>query len=240
MADLTDRVALVTGASAGFGASISELLAARGATVVLASRRLDRLEEIAGGVEAGGGRAVAVSLDVTDADQVRSVVAGATERFGRLDIAVNSAGIDVVAPFDTFDLADFDRVMEVNTRGLYLCCRAEFEAMKPAGTGHIINISSVAGFRGYPGQAAYVASKHAVHGLSRVLAVEAQPFGIGVSLISPAAADTELGRANNPQLAVETLIAPGDVARTVEYLVSLSPTAMVDEVYLRRRVDPPF
>jgi 3-oxoacyl-[acyl-carrier protein] reductase len=137
-------------------------------------------------------------------------------------------------------MEDFDRLMNVNVRGIYLCCQEGLKLMIPAGRGYIINIASVVGFKGYPNQSAYTASKHAVMGMTKSLAVEAQAYGVYVAAISPGGVDTGLASAARPDLDRSQLILPRDIADSVLFLLSLSGRAWVDHIYIRRRTSSPF
>ena len=139
-----------------------------------------------------------------------------------------------------FPSSDYDKIMDINLKGVFLCCREAMRLMVPAGRGYIINISSVVGFKGYPEQSAYTASKHGVMGLTKSLSVEAQEHNIRVSVILPGGVDTDLVRAARPDLDRTVLIPPEDIADTVLYLLSLSERAVVDQVYIRRRNSAPF
>jgi 3-oxoacyl-[acyl-carrier protein] reductase len=130
--------------------------------------------------------------------------------------------------------------MAVKVKGLFFCCQRAMRMMIPAKRGYIINISSVVGFKGYANQAAYAASKHAVMGITKALAVEAQPYGIRVSAVLPGAVDTGLMEALRPDLDKAMLMKPQDVAYAVLFLLSLSDSAAVDEIYIRRRTSEPF
>ena len=130
--------------------------------------------------------------------------------------------------------------MRVNLRGTFLCCREAMRLMLPQKAGNIINISSVVGFKGYPNQSAYAASKHAIMGLTKALAVEAQPHGIRVSAVLPGGVDTDLVAESRPDLDRACLIAPEDIAETVLFLLTLSDRAAVDQIFIRRTNSTPF
>ncbi len=157
-----------------------------------------------------------------------------------MDILVNNAGIGLFGPLEEFSLDDWERVMAVNLRSVFLCSREAILRMKPAGRGHIINISSVVGLKGYVNQGAYTASKHGVVGLTKVLAAELQPLGIKVSAVCPGGVDTELVTRARPDLDRSRLLKPEDVADTVLYLLGLPDRAAVDLIYLRRSTSAPF
>lgn len=181
---LEGKHALVTGGGRGIGRGSAIALACAGARVTVAARSADEIERVADEI---GGNWLAV--DVTDARAVEQMVADV----GELDIVVNSAGTNRPGPTVGLAPEDFDFVMEVNVRGTFLVCRAAGAAMLAAGRGgRIINVSSQMGAVGYPGRAAYCASKHAVNGLTKALAVEWAPHGITVNAVSPTFIDTPL------------------------------------------------
>ena len=237
---LLDQVALVTGAGRGIGKSVSSSLAARGARVVLAARTSGEIEALAGEIREVGGSALAVPTDVSREDEVGSLFERAIREWGRLDILVNNAGIGLFGPIDEFPASDWDRVMETNLRGTFLCSRQALRIMKPQRTGFIINIASVVGFKGYPDQGAYAASKHGIMGLTKSMAVEAQPHGIRVSAVLPGGVNTDLIGDARPDLDHSTLLWPEDIAKTVLYLLSLPERAAVDQIYIRRSKSAPF
>lgn len=234
--DLKGRVALVTGASRGIGRSISSALASNGAMVALSSRSRESLEAVKDEI----GQAAVIPADLAKEEEVDALFSSVYEKFGRLDILVNNAGIGYFGHLVDFSTDDFDRLMAVNLRGTYICCQQAMRIMIPKKTGHIINMSSVVGFKGYKNQSAYTASKHAIMGLTKSLAAEAQEHGIRVSVICPGVVNTDFGKAARPELPESVLIPPEDVANTVLYLLSLSERSMVDQVYIRRRASSPF
>jgi NAD(P)-dependent dehydrogenase (short-subunit alcohol dehydrogenase family) len=183
---LDGQHALVTGAGRGLGRACALALTEMGATVTLVARSGDELEEVAG--ETGG---VPYVADVTDPEAVAAAVRAAREH-GDLSIVVNSAGTNRPGPTLEQDVADFDLVMDVNVRGTYLVCRAAGEVLVARGGGRVINVSSQMGSVGYPGRAAYCASKHAVNGLTKALAVEWAPSGVTVNAVAPTFIETPL------------------------------------------------
>jgi len=238
--DLSDKVALVTGGGRGIGRAICLALGRTGAHVVPAARTARDIGAVATRIVEGGGRATAIRVDLAEEESVRALFAGVRVRFGRLDVLVNNAGIGLYGPVKDFAVADFDRVVAVNLRGVFLCCQEAMRMMVPARAGTIINISSVVGFKGYPNQAAYTATKHAVMGLTKTLAVEAQEHGIRTSAILPGGVDTAMVRQARPDLDPSILLQPEDVAQAVLFLLSLSDRAAIDQIYIRRRTSPPF
>ena len=183
---LDGQHALVTGAGRGLGRACALALVEMGATVTLVARSGGELEDVAG--ETGGVPHVA---DVTDPEAVAGAVRAAREH-GDLSIVVNSAGTNRPGPTLEQDVADFDLVMDVNVRGTYLVCRAAGELLVERGGGRVINVSSQMGSVGYPGRAAYCASKHAVNGLTKALAVEWAPHAVTVNAVAPTFIETPL------------------------------------------------
>lgn len=233
--DLTDKVAIVTGASQGIGKAIAQELAAAGATVVLAARSEEKLKNLA--KEVNG---IAYPCDITEEAEVLSLFEMVQDELGGCDILVNNAGLGIYGPTDEFDVDDFDKIQRVNVRGTFLCSREAAKLMKFAGSGYIINISSVVGIKGYVEQAAYGASKHAVMGLTKTMATELQPEGVRVSAILPGGVDTEMVALSRPDLDRSILIKPADIAHSVMFLLSLPESCAVDQIYIRRRNSSPF
>jgi 3-oxoacyl-[acyl-carrier protein] reductase len=238
--DLRDQTALVTGAGRGIGRAIASALAAAGARVFLASRTAVQLESAAREICQNGGTAVGVPTDLSNEEDIQSLFQTIRDQAGGLDILVNNAGVGFFGPLAEFCSSDFDKLMQVNTKAVFLCCQQALHLMIPFKKGYIINISSVVGFKGYPNQSAYTASKHAVMGLTKSLAVEAQEYGIRVSAVLPGGVDTRMSAEARPDLDPKILLQPEDIAHTVLYLLSLSDRAAVDQIYIRRRGSRPF
>jgi 3-oxoacyl-[acyl-carrier protein] reductase len=238
--ELKGKIALVTGASRGIGKTISFALAQSGAHVILTSRNMDLLKKVEGEIRLKGGSASCMTADISEENQIETLFERIQASFESLDILINNAGLGIWAKLVDFRTEDLDRILAVNLRGPYLCCRQAMRIMIPAHKGHIINITSVQGIRGYENQSAYAASKHGVMGFSKSLAVEAQEHNIRVSVVLPAAVDTEMIREARPDLDPSVLIRPEDIAKSVLFLLSLSDTAMVDQIYVRRMSGRPF
>jgi 3-oxoacyl-[acyl-carrier protein] reductase len=190
---LSTRVAFVTGASQGIGRTCALRLAKDGATVAVAARNREKLNELVGEIAAAGGKAAAFALDVGDEEQVKSAVKEVIAQFGKIDILVNNAGITGGnAPLWQLKPDVWRRVIEVNLVAPYLVCRAVVPHMMTAGYGRIVNIASIAGKEGNPNASHYSASKAGLIGLTKSLAKELATTGVLVNAITPAAAKTEM------------------------------------------------
>jgi NAD(P)-dependent dehydrogenase (short-subunit alcohol dehydrogenase family) len=185
MTRLSGRVALITGAGRGIGRAIALGYAREGADLILTSRSAGELEQAAEGVRAAGVEALVAPADVTDVAQVRALAQAAIQRFGRVDVLVNAAGIPMVAPTVDLALEDWQRAFDINMTGTFLCCQAIGRLMLEQGRGAIINIASLTSFVGFPQRAAYAATKGAVVQFTKALAVEWAPQGVRVNAIAP-------------------------------------------------------
>jgi len=190
---LKDKVAIITGASKGIGRAIAEKYAAEGAAVVVASRSMDLLSAIADGIKAGGGRALALAVDVRNAGSVEDLVARTVAEWGRLDIMVNNAGISMAQPSETLSTADWERAVQTDLFGVFYGCQSAARRMIAQGDGgNIINVTSVYGLVAAPMRAAYCASKAAGNMLTKLLACEWADRKIRVNAIAPGYIRTEL------------------------------------------------
>ncbi len=189
---LAGKTALVTGASQGLGQTFARVLAAAGATVILAARRVDRLQTLADEVVEGGGTAHALALDLTDEESVDRAVAEAIETAGRIDILVNNAGVAVNKLIRDMTAADFDLVMNTNVRGAWLMAQRTAPRMIAQGGGKIVNLSSVMADFVMPGVAAYCMTKTAMVPMTRAMALEWAKHNIQVNALAPGFVETEL------------------------------------------------
>lgn len=193
MTALRDRVIVVTGGTSGIGREAAIACGRQGAHVVVAGRRERDGHETVRLVREAGGDGGFIACDVLDPASVKHLFQSVEERFDRIDGAFNNAGVDeVLGPFQDKSQADYDRIMDVNVKGLWLCMQEEVRAMLRRGRGAIVNNASVAGMIGMPGAAIYVASKHAVIGLTRAASVEFAKHGIRVNAVAPAAIETDM------------------------------------------------
>jgi 3-oxoacyl-[acyl-carrier protein] reductase len=238
--DLNNKYVLVTGSSMGIGRAISRALADKGAFVILTARTENLLSEVKKEIVSSGGRAEFIVCDLVNEEDILGLFKKIKKDFGRLDILINNAGIARGGSIVDCQIEDFDRLININLRAPFICCQQALKIMIPAGSGYIINISSVVGIKGYPYQAAYSASKHGVAGLTKSLAAEVKENGIRVSMILPGGVDTALVGNTRPDLDKSILLKPEDIANTVLYLLSLPERAMVDQIYIRRSASKPF
>ena len=228
---LTDRVAIVTGASRGIGAAIVETLAERGASVIASAHAADPPDALVAELEARGLRVRGRIADVTDPAQVQDLADSTQREYGRIDVLVNNAGIGAVAPSETLSLERWSRVLAVNLTGPLLCSQAVGQHMLDAGRGEIIIIGSIFGETGMPMRAAYAASKHGLVGLTRVLATEWADRGVRVVTVEPAYVRTSLddedqkdgGYSANDIIGRTPMgryVEPHEIAATVAFLAS--------------------
>lgn len=234
MKRLNGKIAIVTGSSSGIGKAIALTFALEGARVVVAARRTALCERTAAQIRRDGGEALVVPTDVTDEKQVRRLIETTVRTFGRLDLLVNNAGIVSHGRIAETSVAEFDRVLDTNLRGAFLCCRAGFLQMRKNGGGTIINMSSVAGVQAWEGTGVYSASKFGLMGLTKALAFEGRPHGIKVCAICPGGVADELVDASPREIERSRLISPFDIAETAVYLATLGPNAIVHQIVVDR------
>lgn len=243
---LAGKIALVTGASSGIGAAAAEVLASAGATVVVAARRVDRLQALVHQIESRGGKAFALPGDVTDEQTAHGLVTGTVSRFGRLDILVNSAGVIDSGGVENADMARYRRVVDINLLGSLYTCHAAIGPMRAQGGGDIINISSTAGRRAAALFNAYAASKFGLTGMTEAMRQEVGRYGIRVCIIEPGATTTEVsagvGDPNyrkfiQEHVSKEGAMKPEDVAGAILFVVSLPPRANVSQLLIRPTID---
>jgi NAD(P)-dependent dehydrogenase (short-subunit alcohol dehydrogenase family) len=244
MTVLKDKVAIVTGASSGIGRAAALLFAAEGAQVVVGARRKGELDRLVTEIVAAGGRAVALAGDVTDAGFAGSLVQAAEDQFGGLDVAFNNAGtLGAMGSVEEISADGWRETLEINLTGAFLAARAQLPALLRRGGGSLIFTSTFVGYSaGFPGMAAYAASKSGLVGLTQVLASEYGPQGIRVNAILPGATDTPMGRsvAATPEArnfiaglnALKRIAAPEEIARSALYLASEASSFMTGTAML--------
>jgi NADP-dependent 3-hydroxy acid dehydrogenase YdfG len=234
------KVVVITGASSGLGEATARLPCAQGASVVLGARRADRLQSLAGELTRSGGKAIAVTTDVTHYEQVKRLVDAAVQTYGRIDVMINNAGLMPQSPLERLKIDEWDRTIDMNIKGVLYGVAAALRYMKQQKTGHIINVSSVAGHKVGPGFAVYAATKHAVRALSEGLRQEVKPCDIRTTVISPGAVATELPNtttepdiAEKLRKAYENAVPADSFARAVAFAMSQPEDVDVNEILYR-------
>jgi len=234
---LDGQVAVITGAGRGIGRAIALTLAGLGAHTVLCGRSREALEQTAVAIKEAGGKVSAIKCDVTDLQSVESLAERVEHTFHRLDILVNNAGISGVGePLHQLAPDHWERIMNTNLRGVYYCIRGLAPIMIKARSGHIINISSLAGKNALPNGAAYAASKWGLNGLTYSVAEELRAHNIRVSVICPGSTHTEF--TPHAGMKTERMLQASDVAHVVAMLVTQAPQSFASEILLRPTQKP--
>ena len=228
---LACKVALITGASRGIGFAIASRLGRMGARVSICARNQETLAHAASGLRAEGIETLAVTADIAQGEQISALVQKTQQELGPIDILVNNAGIGLFGPFHEFGEADWTRVLDTNLKAVFLACRAVSPEMIRRQTGHIINISSLAGKNTFAGGAIYCASKWGLMGLTGGMAEDLRGHGIRVSAVCPGSVATEFG-GHSPRDPAKMLQAE-DVAHAVAALVTQSAGSFISEVHIR-------
>jgi NADP-dependent 3-hydroxy acid dehydrogenase YdfG len=239
--NIAGKVVVITGASSGLGEATARLLSAEGASVVLGARRLDRLQSLADELKGRGGKALAMATDVSHCDQIQKLVDTAVKTYGRVDVLINNAGLMPHSPLERLKIDDWNRMIDVNIKGVLYGIAAALPHMKRQKAGHIINVSSVAGHKVHAGGAVYAATKHAVLALSEGLRQEVKPYNIRTTVISPGAVATELPDsitesdvAENIHKFYQAFAIPADAfARVVAFAISQPEEVDVNEILFR-------
>jgi NADP-dependent 3-hydroxy acid dehydrogenase YdfG len=235
------KVVVITGASSGLGEATARLLAQEGATVVLGARRRERIQSLADELTGNGGKALAIQTDVTDVDQVQRLVDTAVQTYGRIDVMINNAGLMPQSPLERRKIDDWNQMIDVNIKGVLYGIAAALRYMQQQKSGHVINVSSVAGHKIRPGGAVYAATKHAVRVISEALRMEVKPYNIRTTVISPGAVATELPNsitesdiATNTHSFYKEIAIPADsFARMVAFAISQPEDVDVNEILFR-------
>jgi NADP-dependent 3-hydroxy acid dehydrogenase YdfG len=239
--NIKDKVVVITGASSGLGEATARLLSAKGAIVVLGARRSDRLHSLMDELTRKGGKALAVTTDVVHRDQVQKLVDAAVETYGRIDVMINNAGLMPQALLERLQVDQWERMIDVNIKGVLYGIAAALPHMQRQKSGHFINVSSVAGHKVGPGFAVYAATKFAVRALSEGLRQEAKPYNIRTTVISPGAVATELPNSvTDPDAAArirafyaQAAIPAESFARTVAFAIGQPEDVDINEIVFR-------
>lgn len=246
MSTLIGTVALITGASSGIGHATAVELARRGASVALVARRRDRLDALVAEIEEAGGTALALPTDIADREQAFAAVAATTERFGRLDMLVNNAGLMILDRAEEADLEDWDRMIAINQQGLLSLTKAALPHLMAAardgqrGVADVVNVSSVAGRSTFPTAAAYSMTKFGVNGFSEGLRQELAQHHVRVGVLEPGKVDTELDSHNSEKILAHIeesfggfrMLDAQDIADGIAYMVTRPSRAAVAELWI--------
>jgi NADP-dependent 3-hydroxy acid dehydrogenase YdfG len=244
--DLSGKVALVTGAGSGIGEAAALQLAAAGVTVAVSGRRKEKLDAIVAKIEAAGGKALALPGDVSVEAEALKSVADTVEQLGRIDILVNSAGVNEAGGIESLALDEWRRVIDINLMGTIYTCKAAFPHMKAQGSGDIVNISSTAGRRSGAAFASYSTSKFGLTGFTEALRQECGKQGIRVSIVEPGATATEISQSiNDPKWReaiqqhthAETAMGAEDIADAIMLVVQLPRRANVTRILVQPTTD---
>jgi NADP-dependent 3-hydroxy acid dehydrogenase YdfG len=242
--NIAGKVVVITGASSGIGESTARLLASKGARVVLAARRKDRIDALVQQIRSDGGIAVGFKADVTQRDQLEELVRGALSEYDRIDVLVNNSGIMQIAPVSALKVEEWDRMIDVNVKGLLYGVAAVLPIMQRQKQGHIINVGSVVSYKVFaPGGTVYSATKFAVRALTEGLRIELKQDRIRTTMISPGAVATELSDGSSDETARAQLsalykiaIPAQSIAQTIAYAIEQPPEVEIDEIVIRPTV----
>jgi NADP-dependent 3-hydroxy acid dehydrogenase YdfG len=246
MENLKSKVVIITGASSGIGKATAKLLAKNGAKVVLAARRDDRLQTIAGEIEQEGGEAIYLKTNVASSEDMQELARFALKQYGRIDVLVNNAGIMPLSQLNELKVHEWEQMIDVNIKGVLYGIAAVLPTMREQKSGHIINISSVAGYNVAPTSSVYSGTKFAVRAISEGLRQEESPASnIRSTIISPGFTDTELTNAiSSPEIkamvsqASHIAISPNSIARAIAYAINEPADTGVNEIIIRPTVQP--
>ncbi len=241
MMNIADKVVVITGASSGIGESMARLLADKGARLVLGARRKDRVDALMEDIKGRGGQALGFKVDVTARTEVEALVRGAFDAYNRIDVMVNNAGIMPIAPMAALKVDEWDRMIDVNIKGVLYGVAAALPIMQRQKQGHIINIASVLGFKVLaPGGTVYSATKFAVRAVTEGLRIELKADNIRSTMISPGAVATELPESSSDEATRRVLrerykiaIPAASIARAVAYAIEQPTGVEIDEIVIR-------
>ena len=239
--NIADKVVVITGASSGIGESTAKLLARQGAKVALGARRLDRIDKVVQEISAAGGKAIGFSVDITKRTEVDALIQGTVESFGRVDVLVNNAGIMPIAPMEVLKVEEWERMIDVNIKGLLYGVAAVLPVMQKQKQGHIINMASVFGIKVFaPGATVYCATKSAVRSLTEGLRMELHSQNIRCTMVSPGAVSTELPESSSEEATRKNLrefykmaIPADSIARAIAFAIEQPVEVEIDEVVIR-------
>lgn len=240
MINLEKKIALITGASRGIGEEIARRLAKEKVNLALIARDENKLKKIKDELLKENVEIFFLPIDLTENNAPKVVIEKVIEYFGGLDILINNAGTALSKPLLETSEEKWNNLMTINAKVPYFLCKYAIPYLKKSEIPTIINISSVVGYKGYINQSAYTASKHALHGFTKVLAQEVHEYGIRVHLISPGGVATDLVNKVRPDLEKSSLIQPYEIAEIIVFLLKFRNNAVIDEIQVRRKDNIPW
>jgi NAD(P)-dependent dehydrogenase (short-subunit alcohol dehydrogenase family) len=224
---MENKVVIITGGSEGLGKGTARVFAESGWNVVITARVKEKLHRVAEELKTPKGKVIAIPTDVSNAEQVQSMAEQTLKEFGRIDVLINNAAIDYSASIEELTVKQWDQIIGVNLSGVFYTSKAVFPSMKQQKSGYIINISSVAGKKGWPNATAYCASKFALTGFTQALNGEGKPHNVRCSVVYPGGMDTNWHEERNPQF-----LHPEDVGRFLHHMVTQDPRFVVNEAVI--------
>jgi len=238
---MAERAAIVTGASSGIGLAVARMLGEEGFGITMAARRPEKLDDAVAGLAADGFDVQAIAANVAHEAEIQKVVSAHHERYGRLDVLVNNAGVGVGAPVGEIDTKKLDMQLDINLRSIVLFYRESLPMLQAAATEHrnalVVNTASISGKRGAGWLSVYSATKHGVVGWTEAMNNELAPHGIKSTALCPAFVDTPMTDFVKGQVPAKEMIQPQDIAESVRYLLKTSPACVVPEIMFVRPGD---
>jgi NADP-dependent 3-hydroxy acid dehydrogenase YdfG len=242
--NIEGKVVVITGGSSGLGENTARYLAKLGAKIVLGARRRDRLDSIVNGIEAEGGEAIAVTVDVTKKEQVDALIQEALKAYKKIDVLINNAGVMPISPLAALKVEEWDRAIDINIKGVLYGIAAALPVFQKAQSGHFINLSSIAGVKVFaPGGSVYSGTKFAVHAISEGLRLETRKDNIRVTTLSPGAVESELSDGSSHEASVKSIkefyqmaIPADSVARAIAYAIEQPGDVEISEILVRPTV----
>ena len=239
--NIEGKVVIITGASSGLGEASARHLSELGATVVLGARRVDRIQALADELTKNGGKALALATDVTNAEEVKALVDAAVKEYGKIDVLLNNAGLMPQSPLERLKITDWEQMIDVNIKGVLYGIAAALPYMKEQKSGHIINVSSVAGHTVRPGGVVYSATKQSVRVISEGLRQEVKEYNLRTTIISPGAVATELPNsiteddiaAGTKEFYKNYAIPANSFARAIAFAISQPEDVDINEILFR-------
>ena len=230
MQELKEKVAIVTGGGRGLGEATCRMLSKAGAIAIVADIREELAEKVALEIQADGGKAQPLRIDITDAEQVQTAINQIVNQYGSLDILINNAGVDVTLSIEELSVADWERIIAVNLSGAFIMSKYALPQMKKQGKGHIVNITSTAAKRAWPNASAYHASKWGLMGFSHALHVEARPHNVKVTAVVAGGMQTPFLLDRFPDININNLQEPKNVADTIRYVLLQPDETVIPEI----------